>query len=383
MKILLLSYSPWPSATRMPRELGNAGFEVHVLATSFSLITYSHDIHSTTELRDPFNHEGLLPVIQQEIERLRPRLILPVDEISVELLERLFVLLRETSQDSYSFRCLQRSLFIEARIGEIRSKQAIRDISESCGIRVPAHRICETAEEVIEAVKHDPELSSDGHTIVLKADMETGGTAVRICRSEQQIRMAFDHVTWYVREYNIPNRHVVAERYINGQEVLHPLACLDGAVLADFSLDVLERHPREIGPSSVVRIASYPEIDRICQRFCRKMNFTGFCSFDMIVEAHSGLAYLVDFNPRQVSMLHLGSLAKRNLYQSFYNALAGLPMPTSVTKPFTDTIALFPQELVRDPQSPYLKGYHDVPWEEPHLVESLAKSQHIPVPTRT
>jgi hypothetical protein len=37
----------------------------------------------------------------------------------------------------------------------------------------------------------------------------------------------------------------------------------------------------------------------------------------------------------------------------------------------SDTIALFPQEWMRDPASEYLtSGYHDVPWEEPELIRA-------------
>jgi hypothetical protein len=34
-----------------------------------------------------------------------------------------------------------------------------------------------------------------------------------------------------------------------------------------------------------------------------------------------------------------------------------------------DTIALFPQEWIRDPASSFLRSaYHDIPWEEPELI---------------
>jgi hypothetical protein len=38
-----------------------------------------------------------------------------------------------------------------------------------------------------------------------------------------------------------------------------------------------------------------------------------------------------------------------------------------------NTIALFPQEWKRDPESPFLSSaYHDVPWDEPAVVSACA-----------
>ena len=40
-----------------------------------------------------------------------------------------------------------------------------------------------------------------------------------------------------------------------------------------------------------------------------------------------------------------------------------------------DTIALFPQEWIRDPESAFLRsGYHDVPWEEPELLHDCVNN---------
>ena len=47
------------------------------------------------------------------------------------------------------------------------------------------------------------------------------------------------------------------------------------------------------------------------------------------------------------------------------------------------TVALFPGEWARDPSSAYLSGaYHDVPWDDPPLVEALMdlKRRRMPPP---
>jgi hypothetical protein len=38
--------------------------------------------------------------------------------------------------------------------------------------------------------------------------------------------------------------------------------------------------------------------------------------------------------------------------------------------PYLEPIALFPQEMIRDPNSPYLRSaYYDVPWQSPELMK--------------
>jgi hypothetical protein len=41
-----------------------------------------------------------------------------------------------------------------------------------------------------------------------------------------------------------------------------------------------------------------------------------------------------------------------------------------------DVVALFPQEWMRDPASPYLtNAFHDVPWDDPALIRAWMESQ--------
>jgi hypothetical protein len=59
-----------------------------------------------------------------------------------------------------------------------------------------------------------------------------------------------------------------------------------------------------------------------------------------------------------------------------YAALSGEAVQPAPKVTQKNTIALFPQEWMRDPESPFLQSaYHDVPWEEPELVLDCVNSR--------
>ncbi len=81
-------------------------------------------------------------------------------------------------------------------------------------------------------------------------------------------------------------------------------------------------------------------------------------------------------NPRATQVGHLPLGPGRDIPAALYAVLSGQsPQPApKVTE--NDTIALFPQEWTRDPQSPFLRSaYHDIPWEEPELVRDCATNR--------
>jgi hypothetical protein len=93
-----------------------------------------------------------------------------------------------------------------------------------------------------------------------------------------------------------------------------------------------------------------------------------------MLEAHTENAYLIEINPRTTQVGHLALGAGRDLPAALYAALSGDSISASPKVTDKDTIALFPQEWMRDPASEFLRsGYHDVPWEEPVLVSDCIK----------
>jgi hypothetical protein len=93
-----------------------------------------------------------------------------------------------------------------------------------------------------------------------------------------------------------------------------------------------------------------------------------------MLEHGSGVAYLIELNPRCTQLGHLRLSGKGDLAGILIARLKGEPPPAEDDPIGSDTIAFFPQAFRLNPQSPYLReGYHDVPWQEPRLFRELLR----------
>jgi hypothetical protein len=158
------------------------------------------------------------------------------------------------------------------------------------------------------------------------------------------------------------------QRHIAGVPANCALACWQGEVLAGTSVVAL-RTASDTGPGTVVQPIDNQEMAAAGRRLVRALGLSGLCGLDFIIEAGTGHAYLIELNPRATPIAHLALGPGRDLPAALRAALRGetpLAAPSSVP---AGTIAMFPGELRRNAQSPYLEsGYHDVPWTESALV---------------
>ena len=95
-----------------------------------------------------------------------------------------------------------------------------------------------------------------------------------------------------------------------------------------------------------------------------------------MLDRETGRAALIEMNPRSVSSTHLGAIFGRDICGAFAAELSGAPLPAAQPVQMTAAVALFPKELERDPNSPYLQSphiIHDVPKDDPALVEAYLR----------
>jgi len=161
-----------------------------------------------------------------------------------------------------------------------------------------------------------------------------------------------------------------------GQEATSTIFCWQGAVLAALHFAVLKK-VRPTGHATVLRLIEHPEMSAAAEKVARRLNLSGCHGLDFMLEAHTGNAYLIEINPRITQVGHLALGPGHDLPAALYAALSGSPIQEAPKVTEKDTVALFPQEWIRDPESEFLRsGYHDVPWEEPALVsDSIRMSQ--------
>jgi hypothetical protein len=121
-------------------------------------------------------------------------------------------------------------------------------------------------------------------------------------------------------------------------------------------------------------LIEHPEMAAASESIARRFKLSGLHGLDFMLEAHTGNAHLIEINPRSTQVGHLSFGLERDLPAALYAALTGKEVQPTPKVTENDTIALFPQEWARDPNSEFLQSaYHDVPWEEPQLIRSCVR----------
>jgi hypothetical protein len=139
-------------------------------------------------------------------------------------------------------------------------------------------------------------------------------------------------------------------------------------VLAALHFEVIEKRSAA-GPATVVRWIENNDIATAAEKMVRRLNLSGVHGFDFMLEEQTGKAYLIEMNPRATQVGHLALGPGRDIPAALYAALSGKVPQSAPAVTENDTIALFPQEWIRDPESSFLQSaYHDIPWGEPEFV---------------
>jgi hypothetical protein len=158
---------------------------------------------------------------------------------------------------------------------------------------------------------------------------------------------------------------------VEGEPANIAASCLDGELLGAVQARVV-RSNGKFGPSTVIRVIEHPEMLATARGLVRELRLTGLCGLDFVLEPETDRAYLVELNARATPTAHLVGADGADLLVSLRNAL-GRPGPPARTREHPEElVALFPQELQRDPRSPFLTmAHHDVPTTCPELVEHV------------
>jgi hypothetical protein len=92
---------------------------------------------------------------------------------------------------------------------------------------------------------------------------------------------------------------------------------------------------------------------------------------------------LIEINPRCTQVGHLALGPGRDIAAALRAAVSEEKVEETLSVTEKDTIALFPQEWLRDSASPYLRtAYHDVPWDEPELIRACIRARKKRAPWR-
>jgi hypothetical protein len=236
----------------------------------------------------------------------------------------------------------------------------------------------------------EPALAQVGLPAIMKVDGTWGGLGVRKVHSLAEARHMlrglakpldaaraikrllvhrdpYSLAPWLARDRPVVN----IQRFVSGRPANNAVACWQGQVLACINVEVL-RARGERGASTVVRVIENREMTEASVKLVRRLNLSGLCGFDFLIEESTGAAHLLEMNGRATPLSHLPLGPGRDPVRALSTRLGGTIDARPVPAIAQDVIAFFPQAWHLEPDCEYLtQGYHDVPWEEPDLVMDL------------
>ena len=349
-----------------------------------------HPLRLTKAVRRTHDYKALSPLdsFLRAIEASQPDLIVPGDDLASKHLQDLYHSQLEKNDDAGARICklIENSIGSPNSFPVVNARASFMEIARQEGIRVP--------KTTVVADIHELELCTSrlGLPLVLKADGSSSGEGVRIADTLPEAiralrtlqapphwilvakRALVNRDTRWIRPALERRRSVVnAQEFIAGRDVTSLLACWKGEVLAALHFEVINKQ-YERGPASVLRLLENAEISSATEILARKLNLSGLHGFDFLLEKETERPYLIEMNPRATQVGHLALGPGRDLPAGLSAAVSGRAIQESHKVTDNPTIALFPQEWERNPQSTYLSSaYHDIPWEEPELVRDCLR----------
>ena len=371
---------------RLPKALAAAGFQVAALCRETCPLLKTRFIHRQFRLN---NARGLGRIRAQLIEAMdiwKPRLVIPGDERAAAMLH---AIIKEAwyegiwSLSSAQLATLIFSLGAPEQLDAMLLKSHTQELARSLGVRVPQG---ETLSELEDASQVAATLR---YPVVLKQSLGWGGAGVRVCRDRHElaagiaqmrgerpsmlksrIRQGLDR-NWFHTDSSVD-----LQRAIAGRPAMYCVAALGGKVVAGFA-GFPEQTNGVNGHSTIVRLGAHEAMAQASRAMVQAYRGSGILGFDFMIEDTTGDAYLLECNPRPIQVCHLGPRIGVDLCGALFAELAGKSVAHSATAAGTagETIALFPQEWQRAPDSAHIGTvFHDVPWDDPQLLQVMVSS---------
>jgi hypothetical protein len=389
--LVATTYKWYPTA-RLAVALAKAGFQVEAVCPS------GHPMFKTSAVRERHSYSVLSPVrsFAAAILATKPDLVIPGDDIAVQHLHRLHEVKRSDDGAGSSFcALLERSMGSAESFPIVYSRTAFMELAREEGVRVPDTAGLSGVNELREWVRQA------SLPAVIKANGTSGGIGVRIVQTREDAEREFlrlqappallralkrtlvdqDAKLLGPSIWRTPFRMSV-QKFVRGCEATSAVACWKGKVVASSHFEVVKKLD-ETGHATVVRRIENPEMTEAAEKLVRRLNLSGLCGLDFMLEAGTRNAYLIEINPRCTQVGHLALGPGRDIAAALRAAVSEEKVEKTLSVTEKDTIALFPQEWLRDSASPYLRtAYHDVPWDEPELIRACIRARKKRAPWR-
>jgi hypothetical protein len=370
-KILFVSLLDDPGPDRIVAEFGRRGARCEVAgpASSFAARTrFVQKLHRLPDVGGPAVRAFVLARrLNGFVAASAPDLIVPLDELAAGVLRDPRVVARASAETR---RLLFASLGAPQGFCAARSRRRLSEIACELGLRMPRTR------PLVDLAAARSAAAEFGYPLVVKRELTAGGGGILIAHDDRslvrgwrrsQLVARAKSKLGFIEGYRGEAVAHVAQEFIRGELAFRNSTCRDGVELAGVNFAAAHRDPEETGPSRYIRQTENAEMEQTASAIIKALGLSGFVSFDFIVDGE-GRAHLLELNPRVTGSTHLGKLFGADLIA----ALMGSPPYLAPVAP--TSIALFPKAIDAEPFDPGLFEtpglLHDVPWEDPEIVDS-------------
>lgn len=386
-KVLLIDSNRWDLGARLAIGLTSAGCVVSALCPSVG-----HPFSVTRAIKRTYPYRASDPIksIRDAIEGTHPDIIIPSCERSVEHLHELYAqALHHETRDESIVALIERSLGNPAAYRIVTSRYDLLATASEEGIRIPE------TDRVSSSADLNLWREEKSRKCVIKADGTWGGVGVcvlsekdsseeawlRITRTSRLVRamkrMIVNRDAFYLRAWmNRVERPIIAQRFIDGYPANCSVFAWRGKVLGFIAVEAV-RTERSTGPASIVHLIENGEIRFAAERIASRLGLSGFFGLDFVIEKQTGLAYLIEMNPRLTPPCYMRLEKGRDLVGALWASLTGMPQPDNNPVTTSDMIAYNPRALVCSGTP--MNCFYYKPDGEPELARELES----PFPDRT
>jgi hypothetical protein len=373
-RVMLVATLPWIFPVRFAIVLRDIGFEVEIACPAGHIVQTliqrpkMHRLRMFSESSD----------LSKAMKTADPDLVIPCDDRAVSILHKLH---RDSHDEALKAR-IEFSLGRPDSYAPIASKSQLLALARRLGLMTPDSKPMGDTTELATM------LAQSSYPQVLKRDGTWSGKGVRIVHSHVEALRAWRQLTrrpdlftaarlaffdgarvFLDRMANAPTA-IDCQQFVTGRPANRASLFIDGEEIAGINVLACETAFGVTGPSSVVQLIEHQDMVQTAKCLGRHLGLSGLCGFDFIISNSDDRAYLLEANPRLTPSAGLAFLDMPFLPQELFKHLASREGRTPQTIINGKTVAFFPDEWGRDPNSPHLdQAHHDVPWEEPGLVK--------------
>jgi hypothetical protein len=350
---------------RMPYELQRAGFHVALIAPREALATQTAHVDRIDCFPPGVTLLGWIAALSAAVDAVQPALILPGDDVALRTLMQIVL---GAPAGEHLAPLIRRSLGDpEGWIDSI-DKTRLFELAQREGVAVAEGGVAADDDEAVALA------NALGYPVIVRSDYGSAGEGSMRCHSAAEVRSALATPGATGAWVPAGPRRVLVQRWIDGAIVNRSSLAWDGAEIAGFTRGRLETHPSPLGPASVVEFVGIPGVAAATRTLFAALRMHGMIGTQFVVA--NDVAYLIEINRRMLPAAHSGSRVGVDLAQALHAVARGAAWtgPRDLPEGKGLRLALFPQEWIRNPASPWLGTLAcDAPWHDPRLFAAMLR----------